>query len=180
MVRPADATTETHLADGTPVRFRPIRLEDAPLIQEGMARLSERTRRMRFHSAVTHLSEAQLNHLVDVDHHDQEALVADVLEGDEYRGVGVARYARHGPDDDAPEFAIVVEDALQGRGIGRLLLRSLFATARRNGFERLSAEVLAENDRMLHLLREEAVAVRLVLDGNAYHVELDLPPLPGD
>lgn len=170
-----ETITETVLPDGTSVRFRPIRLEDAPLLQEGLARLSERSRRMRFHSAVTHLSLAQLRRLVDVDHHDQEALVADLLEGDEYRGVAVARYARSGPDDDAPEFAIVVEDEAQGRGLGRLLLRALFATARRNGFRRLTAEVLAENDRMLHLLRDESAAIELRREGASFHVELELP-----
>lgn len=180
MDRPAETSaTETVLRDGTRVRFRPIRLDDAPLLQAGLERLSERTRRMRFHSAVTHLSDAQLRHLVDIDHHDQEALVADLYEDGEYRGVGVARYARTSPTDDAPEFAIVVEDDVQDRGIGRWLLRALFATARRNGFERLSAEVLAENDRMLHLLRQEAAGVELTREGGVYHVVLELPPPDG-
>lgn len=175
MGRPGGAVTEAVLPDGTPVRFRPIEPSDAPLLEEGMARLSERSRRLRFHSAVTHLTDAQLRHLVDVDHHDQEALVADVLQDDGYVGVGVARYARSGRDDPAPEFAMVVEDAWQGRGVGRLLLRALFATVRRNGFDRLTAEVLAENDRMIRLLREEADAVTLRREGSAFHVSLELP-----
>lgn len=170
-----DAVVETVLPDGTPVRFRPIRHEDAPLLQEGLGRLSERSRRLRFHGAVTHLSEAKLHRLVDVDHHDQEALVADLLEADGYRGVGVARYARASADDDAPEFAIVLEDAVQGRGLGRLLLRALFATARRNGFRRLTAEVLAENDRMLTLLRQEAAALEATRDGAVLHIVVTLP-----
>ncbi|MBW3657332.1 MAG: GNAT family N-acetyltransferase [Actinobacteria bacterium] len=170
---------ETTLPDGTRVRFRPIGVDDTQLLREGIGRLSERSRRLRFHSAVTSLSDAQLRHLVDVDHHDQEALIADVLLGDEYVGVGVARYARAAPDDGVPEFAMVVEDAWQGRGVGRLLLRALFAAARRNGFERLTAEVLAENDRMLRLLREEAGAVTLRRDGSAFHVTLELPPRQG-
>lgn len=172
MSRPPPVTG-TVLPDGTPVRFRPIEAGDAPLLRDGLERLSDRSRRLRFHSAVTSLSDAQLRHLVDVDHHDQEALIADVLDGDEYVGVGVARYARAGPDD-VPEFAIVVEDAWQGRGVGRPLLRALFATARRNGFDRLGAEVLAENDRMLRLLREEAAAVTLRRDGSVFHVTVDL------
>lgn len=167
---------DTVLPDGTPVRFRPIGVDDAVLLREGLGRLSERSRRLRFHSAVTSLSDTQLRHLVDVDHHDQEALIADVLQDGGYVGVGVARYARAAPDDDAPEFAIVVEDAWHGRGVGRLLLRALFRAARRNGFERLTAEVLAENDRMLRLLREEAGAVTLRREGSAFHVTLELPP----
>ncbi|MBW3619615.1 MAG: GNAT family N-acetyltransferase [Actinobacteria bacterium] len=175
MAGPGGAPTEAVLHDGTVVRFRPIEPADAPLLEDGLARLSERTRRLRFHSAVTHLTDAQLRHLVDVDHHDQEALIADLLEDGAYRGVGVARYARRSPDDDAPEFAIVVEDAVQGRGIGRWLLRALFATARVNGFTRLTAEVLAENDRMLRLLREESAGLELSRVAGAYHVELELP-----
>lgn len=176
---PPFPTLDTELSDGTPVRFRPIEVDDAVLLREGLDRLSDRSRRLRFHSAVTSLSDAQLRHLVDVDHHDQEALIADVLQGDEYVGVGVARYARAGREDDAPEFAMVVEDAWQGRGVGRLLLRALFVAARHNGFERLTAEVLAENDRMLRLLREEARAVTLRREGSAFHVTLELPPREG-
>lgn len=164
---------EADLRDGTQVRLRPLRREDAPLLREGMGRLSARSRRLRFHSAVTGLSDAQLKALVDLDQHDRVALVADVLEDGDHHAVGVARYAAV-PGDGPPEFAIVVEDAYQGRGIGRLLLGALFDHARRSGFDRLTAEVLAENDRMLHLLREVARDIELQRQGGSFHVDVRL------
>lgn len=161
------------LPDGTPVRIRPLEPGDAPLLREGMQRLSERSRRLRFHSAVSDLTDAQLRALVAVDQRDRLALVVDVPTDEGYEGVAVARYAIP-PDGGPPEFAIVVEDAWQGRGVGRLLLRALFEAARGNGFEELTAEILAENDRMLRLLREEAPEVDLTRHGTSFSATVRL------
>ncbi len=58
-----------------------------------------------------------------------------------------------GPDDqDAAEIALIVDDAWHGRGVGGLLTAHLVDVARRLGFVRLVAYVLAENRAMLHVL----------------------------
>src|SRR6266540_587751 len=62
--------------------------------------------------------------------------------------VGVASYEQAGSPGQA-EFAILVDDAEHGRGIGTLLLEHLAATARRNGIFELVGEVLAANVPML-------------------------------
>jgi GNAT superfamily N-acetyltransferase len=76
------------------------------------------------------LSDRTLAYLADVDHVDREALVA--LAGDEI--IAVARYHRM-PDTVEAEIAIVVEDAWQRRGLGRILLERLSARAWRRAFE---------------------------------------------
>ena len=48
---------------------------------------------------------------------------------------------------------MVVEDAWQGRGLGAMLLDALLDAAGSRGIERFCADVLAENHRMLRLLR---------------------------
>jgi GNAT superfamily N-acetyltransferase len=68
--------------------------------------------------------------------------------------VAVGRYE---PSAEAGvvELAIVVTDAWQGRGLGRILLRETLGTAAQNGIRRFRADVLADNRRILHLLAEE-------------------------
>jgi GNAT superfamily N-acetyltransferase len=47
--------------------------------------------------------------------------------------IGVARYVRESGDERSCEFAIVIADAWQGRGIGRRLMAKLIAVARGRG-----------------------------------------------
>lgn len=159
------------LSDGTPVRIRSITPDDAETVRAGMAELSERSRYLRFHAPIVTLSEAHVRHLVEVDHVAHEALVAEVADPtrpDGRRGLGIARYVDAG--DGVPEFAIVVIDEAQHRGVGRVLLRELFAAARRAGYTEVQAEVLAENTAMLRLLEQEADELRVSRDGSVMHV----------
>jgi hypothetical protein len=69
--------------------IRPIAATDRDALAESFERLSPESRYLRFFSAISQLSSAQLDYLTDVDHHDHEALVAvDDATGDI---VGVAR-----------------------------------------------------------------------------------------
>lgn len=67
--------------------------------------------------------------------------------------VGLAYY-RFDPNhpDENPEFAIVVEDRFQGRGIGKALLQQLCRHAATAGVRQLNASILSRNRRMRNLL----------------------------
>jgi acetyltransferase len=86
--------------------------------------------------------------------------------------LGVARYVRD-QDNQAAEFALVVADSWQGRGIGTRLMAKLIDAARRRGVKRLYGDILATNRPMLELARklgfelgrhEDATITRAVLD----------------
>jgi hypothetical protein len=64
------------LRDGSAVLIRQVQGADAPLVADGFARLSARSRQLRFLSPKTELSPAELRYFTDVDHHDHEALGA--------------------------------------------------------------------------------------------------------
>ncbi len=83
--------TPVVLRDGSAVLIRPVRSTDAPLLADGFARLSPRSRWMRFLGAKTTLSTAELRYFTEVDHHAHEAIGALSADG---RGVGIARYIR--------------------------------------------------------------------------------------
>jgi RimJ/RimL family protein N-acetyltransferase len=139
------------LRDGSAVLIRPVRRADAPLLADGFARLSDRSRRLRFLSPKQELSPVELGYFTDVDHHDHEALGA--LDHADGRGVGIARYVRDADDPQAAEIAVTVIDDWQGRGLGTELVAQLSARARSEGIRRFTAQVAADNPAMARLLR---------------------------
>jgi RimJ/RimL family protein N-acetyltransferase len=142
--------TPARLRDGSMVLIRQIRGLDAPLLADGFARLSARSRQMRFLTDKRTLSEAELRYLTEVDHHDHEALGA--LCPADGRGVGIARYIRDTDDPRAAEIAVTIADDWQGRGLGTELLARLSDRARRAGVCRFTATVSAGNATMTGLL----------------------------
>ena len=138
------------LRDGSAVLIRPVRSTDAPLLADGFARLSERSRRLRFLSRKTTLTEADLRYFTDVDHHDHEALGAlDHVRGG---GVGIARYVRDRKNPAAAEIAVTIVDDWQGRGLGTELLARLSERAREEGIRRFTAVVADGNEAASGLL----------------------------
>ena len=139
------------LGDGSTVLIRPVRSADAPLVADGFARLSARSRQLRFLTPKKELSPAELRYFTDVDHHDHEALGA--LDHADGRGVGIARYVRDADDPQAAEIAVTVIDDWQGRGLGTELVAQLSERARSEGIRRFTALVAADNPAMAGLLR---------------------------
>jgi RimJ/RimL family protein N-acetyltransferase len=139
------------LRDGSTVLIRPVRPVDAPLLADGFARLSARSRQLRFLTQKKELSPAELRYFTDVDHHDHEALGA--LNHADGRGVGIARYVRDADDPQAAEIAVTIIDDWQGRGLGTDLVAQLSERARAEGIRRFTALVAADNPAMAGLLR---------------------------
>lgn len=139
------------LRDGSAVLIRPVHSADASLLADGFARLSARSRRLRFLSPKEDLSPAELGYFTDVDHHHHEALGA--LDHADGRGVGIARYIRDAADPQAAEIAITIVDDWQGRGLSTELLAQLSERARSEGIRRFTALVSADNDKVIRLLR---------------------------
>ena len=148
--RPAPEGTPVVLRDGSTVLIRQVRGTDAPLLADGFARLSARSRRMRFLTSKTTLSAAELRYFTEVDHHDHEALGA--LSPADGRGVGIARFIRDPGDPRAAEIAVTIADDWQGRGLGAELLARLSDRARQAGIRRFTATVSADNVAMTGLL----------------------------
>ena len=139
------------LDDGSEVMIRPLQRTDRAGIKASLARLSDESRYFRFATAKPRLSERELDHLVDIDHHRHEALVAiDTATGE---GVAVVRYVRLHGESRAAEVAATVTDEWQGRGLGGAMLARLAQRAREEGHCALRASTLAENRRSIAMLR---------------------------
>jgi protein lysine acetyltransferase len=139
------------LPDGTQILIRPIEATDKLRLSVALSRLSRETIRRRFLAAKPRLTQAELRYLTEVDGHDHIALVA-TFASDPESIVAVARCVRFPEAPDTAEFAIVVGDRLQGRGLGSLPARELATAARSAGIRRFSATMAEENDAVRRLI----------------------------
>jgi GNAT superfamily N-acetyltransferase len=148
---PGELERDITLRDGTTLRLRPIRPEDAPRLIDFYDRLSRHSAYQRFFTIMRRLPPDWARMLATVDYRRRLALVAErgPVEAPEIEAV-----ARYEPTDDPAtvEVAFVVQDGFQGRGLGVLLLHHLLAAAEARGIHRFCAYVLADNTRMLDLL----------------------------
>ncbi|MGB3633296.1 MAG: GNAT family N-acetyltransferase [Rubrobacteraceae bacterium] len=160
------------LRDGTCVPVREVRPEDASALRRLVERLSEQTIYLRFFGPLKELSEEKARHFAEVDGRDRFALVALAPEGNE-EIVAVVRYDRE-PGTDKAEYAALVEDRMQGRGLGVGLTRFLIEAARERDIDHLYALVLPENRGMLHLLRSLDLPERVRWEDGLEHVDISL------
>jgi acyl-CoA synthetase (NDP forming)/GNAT superfamily N-acetyltransferase len=167
-----ERSADVLLSDGTAAHLRRIRPEDAPAIVDFHSRMSDRTRYLRYFSPYPRIPERDLQRFVNVDHRDREAFVT-LADG---RITAVGRYERLGPDSPEAEVAFVVEDALQGRGIGSVLLEHLADAARENGITRFVAEVLPENNGMLRVFGDTGYQVQRRYADGVVHLSFPIEP----
>jgi protein lysine acetyltransferase len=136
------------------------------------------TRYRRFMSAKPYLSSADAMYLAAVDGSDHYALVATFTPGPgkEEAIIAVARFVRSPVSPRVAEFAIVVGDDWQGRGVGRELLGRLADAAVTRGVGRFEASMLADNVAIQRLVgRVAAGRMRRVRQGNTFEVQFGLP-----
>lgn len=131
------------------ILLRPLTTADAPLVARSLTRLSDHARYLHFGSMHPHRNEALLDSLCAVDGHRHVAWAA-VHEGDL---VGVCRYVQLCDEPATAELAAFVLDGYQHRGIGRLLLRAMAETARRQRIRAFVCNVLPENRTVLQAVK---------------------------
>jgi acetyltransferase len=146
---PSKYVTHTNTKDGVPVTLRPIRPEDEPLLVRFHQKLSERSVRLRYFSAFKldqRTTHERLTRVAFIDYDREMAIVAEHV--DETSGerelLGVARLSRV-PGRAEAEFALLLRDDWQNRGLGSQMLRILLAVARDEKLSRVTADILPEN-----------------------------------
>jgi GNAT superfamily N-acetyltransferase len=160
------------LRDGTCVPVRRVRAGDAEALQRLVGRSSDRSVELRFFGPLKRLSDEMARRFADVDGEDRFALVA-LDPRDRGEIVGVVRYEREG-DTGGAEYAALIEDRFQGRGLGIGLTKHLIEAARGNGINHLYAFVMRENAGMLNLLRSLELPERKRWQDGAERIEIDL------
>ncbi|PZN79766.1 MAG: GNAT family N-acetyltransferase [Candidatus Methylumidiphilus alinenensis] len=150
---PSHLTCEFQLHDGSLVTIRPIRPEDAQMEQAFIRRLSQESKYFRFMESIRELSREMLVRFTQLDYSRELAFIAILSKGDENIEIGVARYFTN-PDGESGEIALVVADEWQNLGLGTRLMYCIIDAAKEKKFQTLEGEVLANNTKMLHLMRK--------------------------
>jgi acetyltransferase len=160
------------LPGGGEYSVRPIRPDDAHMLQELMLHLSPESRYFRFVSSITELPPTMLARFTLIDYDREMALVAvfkarvagtdgEIVETE--RIVGVSRYVTN-PDQSSCEFALVVADDFNGKGLGSRLMLSIMEAAREKGLAEIDGLVLANNPGMLKLMRSLGFTVKTYVE----------------
>lgn len=137
------------LKDGIDVIIRPICPEDAKLEQDFIHQLSSQSRFFRFMGNMQELSLKMLIRFTQIDYDREMALVVTSKE----IIIGIARYITN-PDFQTCEFAIVVADAWQGKGLGYQLMDHLIKIAKERGLKVMSGTIFSSNAGMLTLAKD--------------------------
>jgi acetyltransferase len=156
---PKHLVSRCQLADGTDITIRPIRPEDAGIEQSFVKGLSSQSKYFRFMRSLNELTQEMLVRFTQLDYHRELALIAVLEQDGRETELGVARYIIN-PDGQSCEFALVVADAWQGKGIGSRLMQALMEAARQRGLNEMNGEILASNHNMLHLMTSLGFSLR--------------------
>jgi acetyltransferase len=156
---PSDLVESFQPIVGQAVVLRPLRREDHDIEHAFVSGLSPETRHNRLLGGAIRITREYVARLTTVDFSRDMALAAALMLEDREVLIGVARYVRDA-DGRAAEFALVIADTWQDRGIGRRLMGKLIAVARGRGLERIYGDVLTTNLRMLAFCRKLGFAMR--------------------
>ena len=140
--------------------IRPIRPDDADMLQAFAKALSPESRYFRFASTMPELPPRMLARYTLIDYDREMALVAvhhsrsAAADGgfvDTEQIIGVSRYITN-PDQTSCEFSLAVSDSFKGQGLGSRLMLSIMEFARAKGLAQIDGLVLANNPNMLRLM----------------------------
>ncbi len=166
------------LLDGTPVTLHPIHPEDEPLMVKFHETLSDRSVYFRWLHTLNlsqRVAHEQLIRLCFIDYDREMALVADYKNPqtgqDEIIGVGHLIKA-HGANE--AEIALLVTDQFQRKGLGTELLRRLIQFGHDEKLQRLTGDILAENQGMQEVCRKLGFRLQYSLEDRLVRAELEL------
>lgn len=163
---PAHREADVVLHDGSTVRLRPVRPGDQGLLQGLFERLGDESRAFRFFSGAVDLERAAIV-LADVDYEHRYGLIA--TRGAEGNVVGHGLYVG---DGERAEVAFAVDEEMQGRGLGTILLAHLAEVADEQGIPTFVAEVLPQNHRMIDVFRQSGLPTRTFSEPGLLRVEM--------
>jgi len=147
---PEHLISSYNLDNQSTIMIRPIRPEDALMIQAFVRNLSSQSKYFRFMQHIRELNPETLVRLTQIDYDREMTFAATFIDNDIEKCAGVAHYITN-PDRESCEFAIAVADDWQNKGIGSKLMKSLCNEAKTQGLSSIKGVVLATNTAMLEM-----------------------------
>ncbi|MFZ5450789.1 MAG: GNAT family N-acetyltransferase [Thermodesulfobacteriota bacterium] len=155
IISPYPNQYESHwlLRDGTPILLRPMKPEDEPLVLDFLHKCSDETIYFRYFRLIKKWTHEMLIRFTQNDYDRELGLMAVAQPPSPEVMLGVSRLVMD-PDRKTGEFAVIVGDPWQGKGLGPKLLEQLIAVARDQGLEILYGDVLVQNKPMLEMAKK--------------------------
>lgn len=166
------------LTDGTEITLRPIRPEDEPLLVKFHQTLSERSVRLRYFHPMKLNARTAHERLIRVCFNDYDRDIALVAlrhnaQTSEAEVLGVGRLSKI-PHTNEAEFAVLVSDLWQNRGLGSELLGKVLAIARDEKLDLIKADILPDNLEMQRVAEKLGFKLSRALDASMVEAELQL------
>ena len=160
------------------VYFRLARPDDTDRIKDLFYDLSEESIYFRFLTPLRSLPRKTLQDFYDVDADRDVSIVAVVYPDQDHeteRIIGAGRYLLERSTNEA-EFALLIQDEYQGKGIGSFLLNHLMRIAKSKGIEAFIAYVHPRNLPMIRFLHktDRVVESHLSMEDEEYIFKLKL------
>jgi acetoin utilization protein AcuB len=173
-----DGEETVTLANGETIHIRPIRPDDATRLQDSHVKMSPETIYDRFMGYKNALPDQEARYLASLDYDRHMALVATSNKNNEENIVGIARYHVMKDELDAAEFAIVISDPYQRKGLGSLLMKRLMEYAQAHGIISFVGFAHAGNNRLLRFVQRSGLPVERKFRDGVWEVRLNLQGVP--
>ncbi|MBN2466668.1 MAG: GNAT family N-acetyltransferase [Deltaproteobacteria bacterium] len=138
---------------GIEIFLRPVKISDEPLMKDFFYDLSERSLHYRFMSERKDMPHERLQDFVVVDYSKETTILAFLKQDKKEELLGVGQYYINESTHTA-EVAFAVKDEHQGKGVGQELLHYLTFLAKKQGLVGFTAEVMVDNQKMLHVFQK--------------------------
>lgn len=169
---PSQFTYNVTLEDGQNVLIRPIKPEDEPNELEMFSNFSKQTLYFRFFGYIKDITHDMLTRFTQIDYNREIALIGEINENGKTQMIGVSRLVSD-IDNDTAEFAIVVADPWQGKGVGAYLMDYILDIAKQKGIKKVYASVMKANETMVTMFRSRDFIFSTV-DTNVFYVEREI------
>jgi acetyltransferase len=167
----------TRKIGGVEVTIRPIRPEDEPLMVKFHKTLSDRSVHLRYFGLVsleTRIMHERLRRVCFIDYDREIALVVDLQNRDgKHQILGVGRLIKEHGTNEA-EFAVLISDPWQGKGLGSELLKLLLQIGRKERLQRIVGHISPENTTMKTVSEQVGFSLYFDREADEWLAEINL------
>jgi acyl-CoA hydrolase/RimJ/RimL family protein N-acetyltransferase len=169
---PAELERWIELKDGTRAFLRPLKMSDEAPLRDLFYRLSPESVHYRFFQQLKSMPHNKLQEFLRIDYEADMALVVLTSSTEEdAQMIAIAHYLRD-PESNFADSAYLVRDDWQDKGVGSQLMAALVEAARVQGIAGFTADVLANNLRMLRVFHKSGHRVESRLEDGVYALKI--------
>lgn len=173
---PEELAREMKTKEGALIHLRPIKPEDEPEWHGLLTKCSPESIRSRFRYLFKRTTHEMATRYCFIDYDREMAMVAERMTESGRELIGVGRLVAD-PDGRRGEYAVLMVDAWQGKGIGTALTNYCVDIARHLGLEEVHAETLPENTRMISVFRRCGFDVQMNTEEGVVNVRRQVEKL---